>query len=451
MRWFLGLPRPRRVIVMGAGGRDFHNFLVALRDNPDYEVVAFTATQIPGIENRRFPPSLAGSRYIEGIPIYPEEELPRLVRELGIDEVILAYSDLTYEELGQKIALVLSTGADFRILGLNETMLNSVRPVIAVTAVKTGAGKSTVSRALVRELKARGIKPVAVRHPMAYGDLEKKNVIVIRSRDDLKKYPLTIEEREEYEPYIGLDVPVLAGVDYRLVLLEAEKLGDVVLWDGGNNDFPFIRPWYMITVADAMRPGLEVGAFPGEVNVRLADTVIVNKVSEAKKEDVEKIVGNIKRVNPKAKIVLADMEVIVDKPELLEGKKAVVVEDSPTVTHGGAPYAAGYVAARKYGAEIVDPKPYAMGIIRRMYEEYPHMGPVVPTTGYTPEQLKHLEETLRRIPAEVVVVATPARIEEMIEIEKPVVRVSYELIVREGPSIKEIVDEFLERAHQYIH
>ncbi len=438
---------PKRVIIMGAGGRDFHNYIVYFRNNPEYEVVAFTAAQIPGIEYTRLPPSLAGAdRHPSGIPIYPEEELPRLIRELNVDEVILAYSDLTYEELGRKIAMVLASGANFRILGPRDTMLSSVKPVIAVTAVKTGAGKSTVSRALVREFKSRGVRVVAIRHPMAYGDLEAKKLIVIEREEDLEKYPLTIEEREEYEPYPKLGVPILAGVDYNLVLLEAEKRGDVILWDGGNNDWPFIKPWYMITVADAMRPGLEVGAFPGEVNVRMADIVIVNKVSEAKKEDVERVVENVRKVNPKAKIALADMEVTVDRPEVIEGKRVVVVEDSPTVTHGGAPYAAGYVAARKYGAEVVDPKPYAVGVIKRMYEEYPHMGPVVPTTGYTPDQLKDLEETINRIPADAVIIATPAKIEKLIRIEKPYVRVSYELVVREGPTVKEIVDEFLERA-----
>ncbi len=432
---------------MGAGGRDFHNYLVYFRNNPDYEVVAFTATQIPGIEFRRFPASLAGEdRYPAGIPIYPEEELPRLVRELNVDEVILAYSDLTYEELGRKISMVLASGASFRILGPQDTMIDSVRPVIAVTAVKTGAGKSTVSRALIREFKARNIRVVAIRHPMAYGDLEAKKVIVIEKEEDLDKYPLTIEEREEYEPYPKLGVPILAGVDYYAVLREAEKRGEVILWDGGNNDWPFIRPWYMVTVADAMRPGLEVGAYPGEVNVRMADIVIVNKVSEAREEDVKKVIENVRKVNPRAKIALADMEVTVDKPEVIKGKRVVVIEDSPTVTHGGAPYAAGYVAARKYGAEIVNPKPHAVGIIKKMYEEYPHMGPVVPTTGYTEDQLKDLEETIRRIPADAVVIATPAKIEKLIRIDKPYVRVSYELVIREGPTIKEIVDEFLEKA-----
>ncbi len=438
--------RKKRVIIMGAGGRDYHNFNMMFRDNDEYEVVAFTATQIPGIENNRYPPELAGEKYPYGIPIYPEKELPRLVRELHVDEVILAYSDLTYQELGNKIAMVLASGANFSILGTRDTMLSSIKPVIAVTAVKTGAGKSTVSKALVREFKRRGIRLAAVRHPMAYGDLVKKNVIVISSREDVDKYPLTIEEREEYEPYVALGVPILAGIDYGLVLREAEKLGDVILWDGGNNDWPFFRPLYMVTVADALRPGLEVSAFPGEVNVRLADTVIITKVSEGGEENAKKVAENVKKVNPQAKIALADLEVTVENPSMIEGKRVVVVEDSPTVTHGGAPYAAGYVAARKYGAEIVDPKPYARGVIRKMYEEYPHMGPLVPTTGYTEEQLRDLEETINAIPADVVILATPASVERLIKLNKPYVKVSYELVIREGPSISDIVDEFLERA-----
>ncbi len=438
--------RKKRVIIMGAGGRDYHNFNMMFRDNDEYEVVAFTATQIPGIENNRYPPELAGEKYPYGIPIYPEKELPRLVRELHVDEVILAYSDLTYQELGNKIAMVLASGANFSILGTRDTMLSSIKPVIAVTAVKTGAGKSTVSKALVREFKRRGIRLAAVRHPMAYGDLVKKNVIVISSREDVDKYPLTIEEREEYEPYVALGVPILAGIDYGLVLREAEKLGDVILWDGGNNDWPFFRPLYMVTVADALRPGLEVSAFPGEVNVRLAETGIITKVYEGGEENAKKVAENVKKVNPQAKIALADLEVTVENPSMIEGKRVVVVEDSPTVTHGGAPYAAGYVAARKYGAEIVDPKPYARGVIRKMYEEYPHMGPLVPTTGYTEEQLRDLEETINAIPADVVILATPASVERLIKLNKPYVKVSYELVIREGPSISDIVDEFLERA-----
>lgn len=443
------MPRPRKVIIMGAGGRDFHNFNVVFRDNPEYEVVAFTATQIPGISGRRYPPELAGKLYPNGIPIISEKELQKLVVDHGVDEVVLAYSDLLYNDVGRIISTVLASGADFRILGPRETMLPSSKPVIAVTAVRTGAGKSTVSRAIVRELGSRNLRVVVVRHPMAYAkDLVKAAVERFEKPEDFDKYELTIEEREEYEPYLKMGVVVYAGVDYNKILVEVEKEADVVHWDGGNNDWPFFKPDYMITVADAMRPGHEIGSFPGEVNLRLADTVIITKVGQASREAIETIRRNTLEVNPRAKIVLADLEVIVDKPELLSGKRAVVVEDSPTVTHGGLPYAAGYVAAKKYGAEIVDPKKYAVGMIRKMYEEYPHMGPVVPSTGYAPEQLKDLEKTLNSIDADVVVLGTPADISKLIKLNKPVVRVSYELKIVEGPSVKEIVDEFLEKAKE---
>ncbi len=434
----------KRVIIAGAGGRDFHNFLTYFKNDPEYEVVAFTATQIPGIERRRFPPELAGSRYPLGIPIYPESELPKLIKELKIDEVVLSYSDLTYEDVGRLASIVLASGASFRLLSPSDTMLRSIKPVIAVTAVRTGAGKSTVSRAITKELTRRGIRLVPIRHPMAYGDLVKSAVQVFRTEEDFEKYGITIEEREEYEQYIRLGLPVLAGVDYGRILLEAEKMGDVILWDGGNNDYPFLKFDYMVTVADAMRPGQEVGAYPGEINVRLANAVVVNKVSRARKEDVERVVANVKRVNPRAKILLADMEVIVEKPELINGKRVAVIEDSPSVTHGGLPYGAGYVAAEKYGAaQIVDPRPYAVGIIKTMLEEYKHMGPVVPSTGYTPEQIADLNETLRLMDVDTVVLGTPADISKLLKVSVPIVKVQWELKVVEGPSIEELISEFL--------
>ena len=347
--------------------------------------------------------------------------------------------------------MTLANGASFKILSPRETMLTSFRPLIAVTATRTGAGKSTVSRAVVRELLNRGLKPVPIRHPMAYGDLREMEVQIFRTYEDLERWKVTIEEREEYEQYIRMGLPVLAGVDYGKILREAEKMGDVILWDGGNNDFPFYRFDYMIIVADAMRPGHEVGSFPGEVNVRMADAVIINKVSQVSEEDLRKVVDNVKAVNPRARIVKADMEVSVDKPELIAGKKALVIEDSPTVTHGGVPYAAGYVAAKKFGAEeIIDPRPYAGGILKELYQEYPHMKEVLPSTGYTPEQLRDLEETVKRVPADVVVLGTPADITRLITIDKPVVKVRCELKVVEGPTIAEMIAEFLERASERI-
>ena len=440
------MSRRTKVIIVGAGGRDFHNFNVYYRDNSEYEVVAFTAAQIPGVERRRYPPELAGHLYPDGIPIFPEKDLGKLIKEYHVDEVVLSYSDLPYEDVGRILSTALANGASFKILSPRETMIPSFRPVIAVTAVRTGAGKSTVSRAVVKELLNRGLRPIPVRHPMAYGDLKEMIVQIFKTYEDLERWKVTVEEREEYEQYIRMGLPVLAGVDYGKIVREAERLGDVILWDGGNNDFPFFKFDYMITVADAMRPGHEVGSFPGEVNTRMADAVIVNKVSQARKEDVDKVINNVKAVNPKAKIVKADMEVVVDDPAKVEGKKVLVIEDSPSVTHGGLPYGAGYVAAKKYGAaEIIDPRPYAVGVIKQLYELYPHMKEVLPSTGYTPEQLRDLEETIKNVPADAVILGTPADITRLIKIDKPVVRVRWELKVLEGPSIKELIDEFLER------
>ena len=435
----------KRVVIVGAGGRDFHIFNTIYKHNNEYEVVAFTATQIPSIEWRRFPPSLAGPNYPHGIPVLPEERLEEIIRENHVDEVVFAYSDLTYEELGHILSRVLATGATFKILGPRDTMIRSYKPVLAITAVKTGAGKSTVSRAFVREFKRRGIKPVAVRHPMAYGDLEERKLIRIKKREDIAKYPLTIEEREEFEPYIGLDIDVLAGIDYGVIVREAEKIADVIIWDGGNNDWPFIKPDLWIVVADPLRPGIETRSYPGEVNVRAAEVAIITKASEAGQKKVEEVRKNLLKLNPKLEITIADIEVRVENPDAIRGKRVVVVEDSPTVTHGGAPYAAGYVAAKKYGAEIINPKPYAVGIIKKMYNEYKHMGPVVPSTGYTQKQIQDLQETLERTPADVVIIASPARIEDMITLSKPMIRVTYELKVLEGPTVEELVNRLLEK------
>lgn len=431
----------RRVAIIGAAGRDFHVYNTVYRGSREYKVVAFLMTQIP-IPNRRYPPSLSGVP--EGVPIYTwksYEELTRYLKELRVDEAVLAFSDLTYEDVGHIISAVLASGASFKIHGPNDTYLNSIRPVIAVTATRTGAGKSTVSREVVRELSSRGLRVVAVRHPMPYRELEDSVVEVFKKPEDLEK--LTFEEREEYEQYVEMGVPVLAGVDYGLVLREAERHGDVVLWDGGNNDFPFFKPGFMIVVTDARRAGHEVGSFPGEVNLRLADAVIITKVSDAGRENVEKVVDNVKRVNPRATITKADLEVGVDSN--ISGKRVLVVEDAPTVTHGGLPYAAGYIAAVKYGAIVVDPRPYAVGVIKKVYEVY-GTGPVLPSLGYTEEQKRDLEETIRRADADLVLLATPAKIERVVKIDKPIARVSWRLKVVEGPTVKELVDRFLETA-----
>ncbi|MGC9117628.1 MAG: cyclic 2,3-diphosphoglycerate synthase [Thermoproteus sp.] len=435
----------RRVAIVGAAGRDFHVFNTFFRDNREYEVVAFLMTQIP-IPGRRYPKELAGDLYPNGIPIYTWSDynkLAELIRSLRVDEVVLAYSDLLYEDVGHIISSALSAGASFRILGPNDTYLNSIKPVLAVLATRTGAGKSTVSRALVREIAARGLRVVAVRHPMPYRDLVASAVELYRTKEDLAK--ITFEEREEYEQYVDMGIPVLAGVDYGRILNRAEELGDVVLWDGGNNDFPFFRPDFAVVVADARRPGHEVGSFPGEVNLRMADVVIITKVSDAGPDKVKVVEENVRRNNPKAVVAKADLEVSVERPDAVNGKRALVIEDAPTVTHGGLPYGAGYIAARKYGAEVVDPRPFAVGSIKELYAKYGHMGPVLPSLGYTDEQKRDLEETIARADVDVVVIGTPARIEEVIKITKPIVRVKWDLKILEGPSIKEIIDMFLER------
>ncbi|MEM0326263.1 MAG: cyclic 2,3-diphosphoglycerate synthase [Desulfurococcaceae archaeon] len=436
----------KKVVIVGASGRDFHNFNVVFRNNPEYRVVAFLQTQIPGVSGRRYPPSLAGPYYPDGIPIVSLEIVDEIVKQYAVEEAVLAYSDLTYDELGHILSRLVALGLSFRIIGPNETMIEASKPVIAVLGVKTGVGKSTVSREVAQELRRRGLRVGIVRHPMPYGDLEKQAIQVFHKLEDLDAYDVTIEEREEYEPYLREGFSVYAGVDYGRILQIVERENNVILWDGGNNDWPFYRPDFSIVVADAMRPGIETRSYPGEINLRRADAVIINKADQAKPEAIEEIKKNIASRNPKAHISVAASVVYIDKPELVEGKRVVVVEDSPTVTHGGLPYAAGYVAARKYNAEIVDPRPYATEFFRKIYTEYPHMGPVVPSTGYRLEQLRELEEFLNRIPADTVVLATPSDITRLIRLNKPVARVSYKLEIVEGPRIKDYIDMFLEKS-----
>ncbi|MEM3763183.1 MAG: cyclic 2,3-diphosphoglycerate synthase, partial [Desulfurococcaceae archaeon] len=413
---------------------------------PEYRVVAFLQTQIPGVSGRRYPPSLAGPYYPDGIPIVSLEIVDEIVKQYAVEEVVLAYSDLTYDELGHVLSRLVALGLSFRIIGPNETMIEASKPVIAVLGVKTGVGKSTVSREVAQELRRRGLRVGIVRHPMPYGDLEKQAIQVFHKLEDLEAHDVTIEEREEYEPYLREGFSVYAGVDYGRILQIVERENNVILWDGGNNDWPFYRPDFSIVVADAMRPGIETRSYPGEINLRRADAVIINKADQAKPGAIEEIKKNIASRNPKAHISVAASVVYIDKPELVEGKRVVVVEDSPTVTHGGLPYAAGYVAARKYNAEIVDPRPYATEFFRKIYTEYPHMGPVVPSTGYRLEQLRELEEFLNRIPADTVVLATPSDITRLIRLNKPVARVSYKLEIVEGPRIKDYIDMFLEKS-----
>jgi len=438
--------RRRRVIIMGAAGRDFHNFNVYFRNNPNYEVVAFTATQIPNIEGRKYPPELAGELYPEGIPIYPESQLEELIRKYDVDEVILAYSDLSYNYVMDRASRALAAGADFRLMGPKSTMLRSSKPVISICAVRTGCGKSQTTRRVVDILRKYGLKVVVVRHPMPYGNLVEQRVQRFASFEDLDKYKCTIEEREEYEPHLRRGVVVYAGVDYEAILREAEKEADVIVWDGGNNDFPFFKPDLHIVVTDPHRAGHEVSYYPGSTNLRMADVVVINKEETAHPENIEKVRENIIRVNPKAIIIDAASPIFVENGEIIRGKKVLVIEDGPTVTHGEMPYGAGYVAARKYGAaEIIDPRPYAVRSIRKTFEEYPHLRNVLPAMGYYGDQIKDLEETINNTPADVVVSATPVDITRLVKVNKPIVRVYYELQEIGTPTLEDVITEFLKK------
>jgi len=434
----------KKVIIMGAAGRDFHNFNVFFRDNPDYEVVCFTAAQIPNIENRLYPPELAGKLYKKGIPIFSEGELPKLIKKHQVDEVVLAYSDLSYPDVMHKSSIVNANGADFVLMGLKSTQLKSSKPVISVCAVRTGAGKSPVSRRVCRILEKKNLKVVVVRHPMPYGDLRKQEVQRFAKYDDLKKNNCTIEEREEYEPHLGEGRVLYAGVDYEKILRRAEKEADVIVWDGGNNDFSFIKSNLSIVVADARRPGHEISYYPGETNLRMADVVVINKQDSASSDDIELVKKNIERVNPKAAIVNAEMPVRVDNPKIIKGKTVVVVEDGPTLTHGGLTTGAGYIAARENGCTIIDPRKYAVGSIKEVYKKYP-LEVVIPAMGYSERQIKELEDTINKIDCDAVVIGTPVNLQKFIKIDKPSVRVSYEIREIGKPTLEEIVSDFLKK------
>jgi predicted GTPase len=428
---------------MGAAGRDFHNFNVFFRDNKDYEVVTFTAAQIPGIAGRAYPKQLAGSLYEKDIPIYPEENLPALIRENGINQVILAYSDLSHENVMQKASLVLAAGADFRLMGTQSTTLKSKKPVVSICAVRTGAGKSPTSQKLVDLLMEKGFRVVVVRHPMPYGDLLKQECQRFATMDDCVKNECTIEEREEYEPYICCGTVVYSGVDFEKILKAAENEADIIIWDGGNNDIPFYKPDLHIVIADPHRAGHELTYYPGEVNVRLADVVIVNKVDSARKEDVELVIRNVRSINEKAKILKANSVITVEKPESIKGKRVLVVEDGPTLTHGGMAFGAGVIAAKKYGAkELVDPRLHAVGSILEVYEKFPHLGAVLPAMGYSEGQIKELEMTINTSDCDVVVVGTPIDLGRLLKLNKSVVRVRYR-IVELDEKLKDVIDEWL--------
>lgn len=435
-----------RVIIMGAAGRDFHNFNVYFRNNDAYEVVAFTATQVPGIECRIYPPELAGSKYPEGIPIYPEEELARIIQEYDVDQVVFAYSDVSYEYVMHKASIALANGADFRLMGPKTTMLKARVPVISVGAVRTGSGKSQTSRQIAKILKGKGLKVVVVRHPMPYGDLTKQICQRFASYEDLDKYNCTVEEREEYEPHIDNGVVVYAGVDYEKILREVEKEADVIVWDGGNNDVPFYKPDLHIVVADPHRAGHEVSYYPSEVNVRMANVVIVNKVDTADPENVNHVKRNLRMVNPKALILEAASPITVDKPDLIKGKRVLVIEDGPTLTHGNMSYGAATIVAKQFGArEIVDPRPYAVGTVKETYEKYPHLGAVLPALGYGEKQIAELKETITRTSCDVVLIGTPVDLRRVMTINKPTVRVKYELKVLGALSLEQVLEDFLQR------
>lgn len=433
---------PIRTIIMGAAGRDFHNFNVYFRDNPDYQVVAFTATQIPNIEGRKYPAELAGKLYPKGIPIYPETELERLIRDFEVDQVIFAYSDVPHEYVMHKASMVLAAGADFRLMGMKETQLKSSKPVVSVCAVRTGSGKSQTTRRVSLILRELGYRVAAIRHPMPYGDLVKQSVQRFADYSDLDRHECTIEEREEYEPHLDNGVIVYAGVDYEKILRQAEQEVDIVLWDGGNNDFPFYKPDLAIVVADPHRPGHELTYHPGETNVRSADVFVINKVDTAVPENVIRVRENLYSVNPNAIIVEAASPLFVSDPSAIRGKRVLVIEDGPTLTHGEMAYGAGWVAARRFGAAvIVDPRPYAVGSIVETYQKYPSTGPILPAMGYGEAQMRDLEQTIANAPVDLVISATPIDLTRVIRIDKPIQRVRYELAEIGQPDLASILTE----------
>lgn len=429
---------------MGAAGRDMHNFNVLYRDNEEVEVVCFTAAQIPNITKRKYPAELAGPRYPKGVPIRREDDLAKIIKEEDVDEVVLSYSDIKYTDVMRKAARVNAAGADFKMVGAEETMLESKKPVIAITAVRTGAGKSQTSRRILELLQEEGLNPAVVRHPMPYGDLVEQEVQEFKDYGDLEKENCTIEEREEYEPYLEKGVPVYAGVDYGKILEKVEEEADVVLWDGGNNDTPFYRPDLMVTVFDPLRPGDEKNYYPGEINMRLCDTAVINKVNTASKKSVRDVKKNIKEVNSKARIVEAESIVEVDNPKLIKGKKVLVIEDGPTLTHGEMTFGAGVIAAEKHNAEIINPRKYAVGSIKEVYRKY-DLDKVLPAMGYSPKQISELERTIKRAKCDAVVIGTPINLRKFVDINKPSVRVRYYLKEKTEPGLEKEVKDFVEK------
>ena len=434
--------KKRKVVIMGAAGRDFHNFNTRYRDNDLYEVVAFTATQIPDIEGRTYPASLAGKNYPNGIPIYEEAKLPQLIREHGVDAVVFSYSDVPYEYVMHRGSLANAAGADFIMLGTRDTMLQSTKPVVSICAVRTGCGKSQTSRRVAQILRDMGKTLVAIRHPMPYGDLAAQAVQRFANYDDMDEQHCTIEEREEYEPHIANGTVVYAGVDYGAILKQAQAEADVILWDGGNNDTPFYKPDLAIVVVDPLRPGHEVAYYPGETNLRMADVVVINKMDSAIPEDVDIVRHSIEKINPQAVVVEAVSPIFVDQPEIIRGKRVLVIEDGPTLTHGEMRFGAGVVAARKFGAaETIDPRPYLQGSLQDTFRKYPNIGHLLPAMGYGEHQVRDLEATINATDCDAVIIATPIDLRKLVSIDKPATRVTYELQEIGQPTLQDILHE----------
>lgn len=432
-----------RILILGAAGRDFHDFNVFFRCRSEYEVVGFTAAQIPKIACRRYPPELSGPNYPHGIPIWPEDKLEEIIRDKLIDRCILAYSDLGHQAVMDLASRVLAAGANFGLLGMS-TMLESIRPVVAICAVRTGAGKSPTTRYVVDSLKSAGMKTVVVRHPMPYGNLAEEAVQRFASFSDLDRAKVTIEEREEYEAHIKKGTVVYAGVDFEAVLRRAENEADVIVWDGGNNDLPFFRPDLWITIADALRPGHELTYYPGAVNFRAANIIVINKADSASEDAVRSIEANAARLNPVAAVIRAASKVTAENPDLIRGKRVLIIEDGPTITHGGMAFGAGMVASKRYGAsEIINPRPFAVGSIKGTFARYSHIGNVLPAMGYYPEQIRELEETINNADSDSVVIATPVDLRRILKINKPSTAVYYELADMGGPLLSDKINEFV--------
>jgi predicted GTPase len=439
-----------RILIMGAAGRDFHNFNVAFRDNLHYEVVAFTATQIPNIQGRKYPPELAGRLYPKGIPIYAEAELENLIEQYEIEQVLFSYSDVSHEYVMHQASRALAKGADFRLLGARATMLKSKKPVVSVCAVRTGAGKSPASRKVVRLLNESRLKVAVIRHPMPYGDLAKQAVQRFTAIADLKRHDCTIEEMEEYEPHLVNGAIVYAGVDYEKILRQAETEADLILWDGGNNDLPFYESDLEIVLVDPHRPNHERTYFPGEVNFLRADVIIISKMNTADGKNIDLVRHNIHEYNPRAQVVDASMPISLDAPELVRGKRVLVVEDGPTLTHGGMTYGAGVLAATKYGArEIIDPRPFAVNSIQQTFAHYPNTGNLLPAMGYGQEQMKDLEATINRIDCDLVVIGTPVDLRRIIQIKHPTSRIVYELEEIGRPTLRDVLQPIIDKAKTY--